>query len=309
MRKSSRLIALTLLLLASAAVASPPPIRTPHFVVSYSQGDEADAKRVAQYAEFAFERVSRDLGFAPAPYDRSIPITVYTTRPEFEAGGGVDRRRTVVGRAWSGTDRIDIDASGAYAVAELVTAHEVTHIITARLLGQNARALPLWANEGIARSESGEANVSDDEIVGQAIADGDYIPFGNIESEFPTDSRGAGIAYAESTSFIRYIVGLRGKDALRRILGRVADGEDFDHAVIDVIGRSVGGMEKDWKRSVAKTYAGNWLFRNSATVIGIAMVLLCLAAYAAVKRKQRRHSIEWAEDEYDDGLDYGPPPE
>ena len=305
------LVAAALLAALACAPVKSSTITTRHFYVMFSPGDEYDARMVAQYAEDSLAGISGELGYTPSPEAPRTPMRIFATRPDFTSGTGIDKSKMVVGRAWSGTEKIEIDASGAYARVEQVVAHEVTHIVIARLLGPRTLALPLWANEGIAKNESGAWRVGDDEAVGGAISEGKFIPLSEIKTRFPSDSDQAALAYAEGTSVMHYLRQRYGAGVFKALLARTAATGDFDKAVTDATGSALRGLESAWKRSVASVYSGGWLQRNLPSVLGIAMALLCVAAYAAIRRKLKQRDKQWEEEHYDDdgGLDWGPPPE
>jgi hypothetical protein len=289
-------------------------ITTPSFTIIYARNDEADARTVAGYAEDALSRVSRDLGYSGAISEQRVPIHVFSSRGDFLDVTGTDRKTFIVGRAWSAghAQKIEVDASGTYSRLETVVAHEVTHIVIARILGSQITSLPLWANEGIARIESGEAGQSDAEAVGEAISTASFIPLEQIQERFPKDNEHASLAYAEGTSFMEFIRQKGGHDSLKKLLDRVARTGDFEKASSDLTGMPFGRLEGAWRKSVSKSYSAGWFLRNLPWTIGVVMALLCIAAYKAIMRKKRWNSAKWLiEDSYYDAepLDYGDPPE
>ncbi|MDO8683728.1 MAG: peptidase MA family metallohydrolase [Armatimonadota bacterium] len=312
MKNNRAVFATVMLILAltlSANAAKKSAITTKNFSIVYSPANKSDAQLVVDYAEKALDRVSKDLGYeAPTGLSR-IPIRVYSSRPDFVSGTGIDKDRLVVGRAWSGTEQIEIDASGTYAWVEQVTAHEITHVVIARILGIRASKLPLWANEGIARNESNEASSEDNDLVGDAISKGDYIPLSQIAKRFPSDDEQVSLAYAEATSFMRYLKTKHGMGTYKRLLSETAVSGNFDKAVERVTGSTLSALEKAWRKSVSKGFSASWLGRNLPTVVGALMAILCVLAYKAIKLRQRWNSAKWLIEDSDDGLDYGPPPE
>jgi len=301
--------ALLLALAPSAASDVPRILNTPHFSIVYAAEDESDARLVAGYAEKSLSRIENELEYEPVRGFRRVKVLVYSSRRDFVSETGVDRKKLIVGRAWSGSEEVEIDASGAFAMVERVVAHEVAHIVIARILGRNVHALPLWANEGIARTLSGESGKGDDERVGEALSMGRFIPLREIAQTFPLDEDRSELAYAEGGSFISYVRDDHGRRSLASLLKETSATGGFDEAVMETTGLPLGRLERRWRAAVSEDYAGGWLGRNVGMIVGVGMALLCVAAYAAVRARMRRHAIEWAEDDYDDGLDYGPPPE
>jgi hypothetical protein len=287
-------------------------IDTPNFRIVYDKGNEDDARAVAGYAENWLSKSSFDLGSSGSAGERRVVVHVFGSRPDFVKETGSDRKTFVVGRAWSAghSHRIEIDASGTFSRIETVVAHEVTHVVIARILGDKITSLPLWANEGIARIESGESGPEDAEAIGEAISIDHFIPLDQIDEKFPKENERAGLAYAEGTSFMEFIRTKIGQDGLKKLLTRVSQTGDFDGAVIELAGRPFSQLQAAWIQSVTKSYSTNWIYRTLWAFTGIAMALLCLAAYKAVQRKRRWNHAKWLiEESYYDAepLDYGDP--
>ncbi|MDO8587276.1 MAG: peptidase MA family metallohydrolase [Armatimonadota bacterium] len=306
-------LAVSLLLAALSAPGTAAVLVTDSFRILFSGKDRTDARLVAGYAEEALDRVSREIGPEAAVEWKRVPIHVFSSRPEFLTGTRTDRKTFVVGRAWSAgaVQKIEIDASGTYSRIETVVAHEVTHVIVYRLLGPRVASLPLWANEGIARVESKEFGKADTDAVGEALSGGTFIPLEELRRKFPEDNERASLAYSEGASFMDYIRRKGGPGSLRKLLLGIARTDDFEKAVRDVTGKPLKSLEKDWRRSVSKSYLSDWLPRNLPFTIGLAMAVLCIAAYLAIRRRQRWNAAKWMiEESYEDKeLDYGDPPE
>lgn len=287
-------------------------IDTPSFKIVYDKNNEDDARAVARYAEDWLGKATRDLGGPGAPDEQPVLVHVFGSRPDFVKETGSDRKTFVVGRAWSAghSHRIEIDASGTFSRIETIAAHEVTHVVVARILGEKVTSLPLWANEGIARIESGESGPADAEAIGEAISTNHFIPLDQIDEEFPKENERAGLAYAEGTSFMEFIRAKIGQDGLKKLLNRVSQTGDFEGAVIELAGTPFDQLQAEWIKSVTKSYSTNWIYRTLWAFTGIAMALLCLVAYKAVQRKRRWNHAKWLiEESYYDAepLDYGDP--
>jgi hypothetical protein len=289
-------------------------ITTPSFTIVYAAKDQADARLVARYAEDWLSKASRDLGDQGAISEQRVPIHVFSARKDFLKGTGTDRKTFVVGRAWSAghSQKIEVDASGTFSRLETIVAHEVTHVVVARILGTQVASLPLWANEGIARIESGEAGQDDAEAIGEAISTANFIPLDQIGDSFPKNNARASLAYAEGTSFMEFIREKGGPDTLKKLLSQVAIMGDFQQTASELTGTPFKQLQGEWLKSVTKSYQSGWLPRALPWSLGVMMALLCIAAYKAILRKKRWNAAKWLiEDSYYDAepLDYGDPPE
>ncbi len=173
-------------------------MKAPHFDVRYDPQSPILAQTTVDTAEDELVRISKALGYRIEP-DRPIPLWIYRRHQSFVEEGGLDNDLTV-GTARSGDERVSIDASGAFVTMKQVLAHELTHAVIFRILGDHARELPLWANEGLAKYESEEYPGSDNNLLANAASDGTLIPLAYLKTTFPRDR--SDLAYAESASAV-----------------------------------------------------------------------------------------------------------
>ncbi len=269
-------------------------MRTAHFVVRYDPKDPFLARLMADTAEDELKRISRDLGYPPQR-DRPFPLFVYPTHLGFIEAGGLETSKFTVGTASSGTERISVDASGAFELPEQVLAHEITHAVIFRMLGPTAVELPLWTNEGLAKHESREHSGEDDHLVADAAAEGSLIPLSRLASEFP-ESRTA-LAYAQSASAVRFLIARHGRNAPRALLAAMVRTASFDEAMREVTGRTGDAFAEEWMARTTKRYWMLRVARIGAAVISALMAVLAVVAFVVRRRKMAEAARQWEEEE------------
>lgn len=306
----SAAIAAVLLCLQSAAGAAPDPgmaarqslsatMRTRHFIVHYDPADPYLAKLMADSASEQLLRISRNLG---APIDTSRPFTllVYPTHIGFIRGGGLEGSKFTVGTAEGGSETISVDASGAFAPAEDVLAHEITHAVLFRALGPHIRELPLWLNEGIAQRESEPMSLNQRELLAEAAAEGTLIPLPRLSKHFPKDR--IALAYAESASAVDYMVREHGPRSVRILISELADTNSFDKAMLAATGKTGDRFTGDWYAHITSRYWGVKLSRIATGVVSALMALLVIAAFL-VRRKQKIDAARrWEQEQFEEAL-------
>ena len=200
---------------------------------------------------------------------------------------------------------ISVDASGAFVSTRRVLAHEITHAVMFRILGQYATRLPLWAHEGTAKYESEKYTDTDKALIGEAAANGTLIPLRDLQERFPKDR--SGLAYAESASAIRFLLETYGEDSLGKLFEELAQTGSFESAMIGATGMNPDEFADAWLENVAEHYRMVRLVKIAAGIGGGVMSLLVVIAFFVRRRQktkaaQRWEAEEWKTDDFEEAL-------
>lgn len=126
--------------------------------------------------------------------------------------------------------------------------HELTHFLLYQAAGSNYESIPAWFGEGLATYVESSANPSYETILATAVAEQTTIPFTDLCQAFPDVEQRALLAYAQSASFIRYVQGRFGSQALRDLTAAYADGLECEAGVSHVLQESLLELNQDWLR-------------------------------------------------------------
>jgi len=173
---------------------------------------------------------------------------------------------------------------------EATLKHELCHLLLHHYIKE--KDLPRWADEGISQWIGGGIS----EILGgegrsllePAILAGKYIPIRALTRRFPEDRTSLLLAYEESESLITYIIDEHGLEALRRILGRLRDGETLDAAILATLFLSFDALERAWydhlrKRVTWLTYLINHIYQ---ILFSLGAILLIYGFIRTVMKKR-----------------------
>ncbi len=127
-------------------------------------------------------------------------------------------------------------------------AHELTHIAIEHAVGDPPRNLPTWLHEGVATVvESAVAERFSYEDIVQAAFEADrLISLRGLTGSFPVQSTGALLAYAQSNSFVKFIIDRWGESAITKILDAYREGASQDRALRQAVGLSLNALEAEW---------------------------------------------------------------
>lgn len=285
-----------LLLINSVAAARPDSVhwrvmRTDHFIIYYANRSASVAPETGLSAEKWYDRLSRKLGFAPGGV---TPVYLYPDRVAFSRATGFGRADTIVGLAQAHIIRVD--ASGAFADAEQVLAHEMVHVFIARRLYGNTGRLPLWVHEGLAQYLADDWGSADQDLLQEAASTGAILPLDRISVSFPEDERGRAIAYAESYSIVKYIADRYTLAALRDLISETRRGMRFETACLYSLGTEPQDLERDWRQFVWDRYGKQRWYTLGTAVVSAAMALFAVLAFRSRIIQKRRKAEEFEEE-------------
>jgi hypothetical protein len=180
---------------------------------------------------------------------------------------------------------------------ETVLRHEVVHV----LLHQYAKAagpyVPRWLHEGLAQRLAGGTylGASEEDIVFHAKT-GNLLAFSRLSDGFP---RGAGplrTAYAQSDSFVAFLLRERSLDTVLVVAARCGPSTSFADAWFATTGAPLATVEQRWVEYLVSGAGAAWRVLL-ASCFGLTMVaFLPLAVLAAARRWNRDHAVRQALD-------------
>lgn len=271
-------------------------LTTPHFRIEYTARSEGAAKALAAQIEDAREAFHKT-------FRREWPgvttIMLGVGREEYEAIAPSGRPPSwAVALAYPERNAILLEAGSLTSAEGFATLqHELSHVA----LGRLGHGWPAWFQEGMAMHLSGERyGLNQYTTLFRAIRQGRILRFKDLSDTWPTHPSDVEIAYAQSLSFVDYLVDEHGPEKLGELLDGVQRGDTFDQAFIKAFGKAVDLKEEEWGKALPARYS--WLplsVGNSLLWLGAAA--LCVAAFMVRRaRKAKRLRELEAEDAAED---------
>lgn len=194
-----------------------------------------------------------------------------------------------------------LEPRGAEAVdLPEVFRHELAHVALEEAAA--GHHVPVWFNEGLAISLSGENRYDRLQLLVKSTLAGQLLPLSELDRSFPADHAAVGIAYAESADFVRFLDQKADHARFVSMVSRVHDGDAFDRALADAYGSDLRKLEFQWRSQVEHRYSIWPLLAGGSLIWGVVMVVLVLA-YAKKKRRTKAILAKWGrEDEVEDAL-------
>lgn len=171
--------------------------------------------------------------------------------------------------------------------------HELCHLVLHHYIKKEN--LPRWLDEGVSQwASDGIAELIMDykrSILRRAMLNGRYFRMNEISRHFPRDKTALQLAYAQSRSFVDFMIREFGRDGVLHLLNNLRHGLAFETAVKESFAISFEDLEKEWvavhtKRNTWFTYLSMHIY-EFIFVFGAIVVVI---GFIRVVIKKRRYS-------------------
>ena len=259
-----------------------------HFRVYY-QENTVDPASILQMAEDFYAEMPQLTSRIPAGI---IDIWVCDTQKAFQASVHAPIQDWAVGCAFPLSRRIVIQNPTHIAHAKLqlaqVLRHEIAHVLFGQYTRKAVKEIPLWFVEGVAIHFADEWVPSRHGTLLKHIFSKSILPLQELARSFPRSQTGADLAYSESQDALRWLVKVKGRDALFDIMSALHAGSNFNTAFENTVGWDLATYDSRWRESLTERYQWASLFSNSYIMWG-GLGGLALLGYLVCWNRRRRH--------------------
>lgn len=202
---------------------------TLHFSIKFQEvaEDSAAKARVEKALEYAYEKVTRDLGQVPA---KIVNVVIYANREDYEAAGEVAHWVGAHYDPQDGSIRVGL-TNGKMSDAEFTgyLVHEFTHLVLDEI---TQHQIPSWLTEGIAQIEQDRDMSSADQKLKAVLKRADAIPsFASFEREITGGGAVEPLTgYAMAWSFTKYLQDQWGSGSMGGVLTKLGQKYSFEEA-------------------------------------------------------------------------------
>lgn len=180
--------------------------------------------------------------------------------------------------------------------------HELMHILVYQRVQKAYTRLPVWLSEGLASIAELYPNPDYLAMITGAQAKDSMLPMESLCSAFPRDASGAYLAYAQATSFTRFLYRTYGSQGLDSLLLAYQDGLSCTRGVEVAFDASIAQIEREWLSdafgenpvSGAVNNLTPWLLLSALALL-VPMVAILVGAAGAARRSRRSPESEGAE--------------
>ena len=218
------------------------------FEVHWFEGEVDFAQEVANIAAASLERSQ---SYLPITLTETIHIYTYNNAKDLHSALQLSGQDLVAGHADPdlGVVLVSLPPGPEQQLEiERQIPHELMHVLMYQTIGVAYERLPIWLNEGLASITELYPNPDYYTILNNAYEEDNLLPINSLCQVFPQDSSETLLAYAESTSFTRYLNNQYGMAGLESLIAHYADGLDCQHGAEQAFGSTLTQLETQWRR-------------------------------------------------------------
>ncbi len=269
--------------LASSAVA--PTDEGPQVVAG---GGHPSAEVVERIRGLVTEQLAVVREAIPVGAVRKFFVFVHTSRAELPAAIAANLHEDSPAFALLGQHQIHVVWGEMFRLGSsprAVVTHELVHELLDQYVSPHGAQLPRWFHEGLAQHLAGDTYLGarEEDLVWRVAANR-LLPFGELARGFPDDREGVRIAYAQSYSFVSWLVRELGYERVLRTAKNVDDLTSFDRALVGSARRSTYDLQTDWRDYLLHISGAPWRLLLSEWWGMLAIALLPVLVLALRRR-------------------------
>ncbi len=186
--------------------------------------------------------------------------------------------------------RREIERTGADLKA--VVRHELVHELLDQYVAPNGREIPRWFHEGLAQCLAGSTylQASENDLVWRITARR-LQPFYELTNSFPREQPALRVAYAQSYSYVSYLIKQAGLANLLAVARATDDFTSFDRALVGRLKRSTLALEDGWRHHVLHGSGAPWRVLLDQCFSLSLIALLPFLVIAVIRRLRRDQAV------------------
>lgn len=210
--------------------------------------DGKQARALLGKADEAVAGLEHDIGVA---VDRRVKVYVYNSSKDMALAlmprsAGYDDRVTTLGvSVGEGT----LLLLGAHRDAEMVVAHELSHVVVDIATENPYADLPRWLDEGLAMHAEGDLPRDNRLALEKAIRDDALLSVRSMTS-YSGQASQVDLFYGEAYSLVSFMLDEFGRAKMQALLAVFAEGALQEQALQQVYGMGVDELETLWRASL-----------------------------------------------------------
>jgi hypothetical protein len=242
--------------------------------VHWYAGDLAFGQQAFDVAHVGLQNIQ---GMLSTTLSSPVDIYIYASGPDLQSALGVNNNPLLAGQASLDLNVIFVSvAPGAEQGLEMdrQIPHELAHALTYEMMKDRYPRLPMWFREGISSVAELAPNSDYSVVLSQAVEKETIIPMSDLCNTFPPDMGGTYQAYAQSSSFTRFLVDEYGPAGLLSLASAYGDGLTCEQGTVRALGASLSDLETSWRRDVLGENPTLTAFQNLLPYIVLFVMVL-----------------------------------
>ena len=250
-------------------------LNSDHFKIFWTSSDVVFGQMVLNVAELSLQNIGNIL---LATQDKPIVIFVYDNPDELQSALQLAQASWSAAHADPNLGVILVSKSvndQQKMLFERQIPHELMHIVEYQNIGDHGyQQQPQWLIEGLASYAELYPNPEYKRVIENNIDNNSLIPLSNLCDTFPPDAETAYLAYAESESFVRYLIEQQGTSSIKALFQAYSDGSTCAEGIQSTYHQTLEELENRWKIEVLGISSLKLFWQNLNPYILLSFLIL-----------------------------------
>lgn len=261
------------------------------FQVYWYEGDMAFGQAILNAAN---DGQKQALSIIPGTLASPVTILVYATTDDLQSAMSLSGEHLAAGTSSPeiGLVVVSIPPSpeARFELGRQIP-HEIMHLQLYQSLGSAYEKLPPWLVEGIASYVEIKPNQDYQRALNKAADEEKLIPILNLCGAFPTEASGAFLAYAQSESFVSYLIKTGGAEKLYNLTAQYRDGLGCNEAVEKVYGLDLEQLDLRWRENILGFSLEQMAMTNLLPYVLVVIVIVLPALLIGIFSHQQSKAL------------------
>lgn len=220
------------------------------FEIFWYQQDDDFGQEVLEAANQSLERIRSNVDVSVS---QQVAFYVYSKSQEMQSAlQSTDQTSTRIAGHTDpalGFSLVSIAANASQSLEiKRQIPHELTHLLLYQKLGPDYAYLPRWLNEGLATISELSPNPDYPLLLDRAYQRDQLLPLVSLCNSFPNEAATFQLAYAQASSFTRYLQTEFGNERIEDLLGAYGEGVTCQQGTEAALEKSLTELERDWRQ-------------------------------------------------------------
>ena len=234
------------------------------------------------------------LAILPAALPTPVRIYVYPSAQEMQSAARLAAAPWAAGHASPDMGVILISITpgpDARAEMERQLPHEIMHILEYQVAGSAYNQLPTWLLEGLASNAELYPNPDYQRVLQKAVDEHNLLPMSAFCQDFPRELSGALLGYAQSSSFMRFLIENFGSSGILKLMNRYKDGLNCEAGVQAAFNSSLQQLETRWQQEFLGFNAGLTTWKQAWPYFLLAFLVIVPLGLSILPILRKRQDI------------------
>ncbi|MFC1860947.1 peptidase MA family metallohydrolase [Chloroflexota bacterium] len=233
--------------------------------IYWYEGNQSFVQELMTLTQQSLNRLADNTG---AYLEKPVKMYIYANSKDLK-GGMIYPQDWTGGVAFTRFNTLAISiAPDDFSWAEQVIPHELTHLVIDQMTLNPYNDLPTWLDEGLAMYNEGELEPNYKAYLYKAVVEDTLITVRSLSSPFSAYASEAALSYAQSYSFLEYLINTHNQSKMLELLNTFRQGSGYDEALIKVYGFDMDGLDMLWRDYIKGTENTNSLKTTEHSLMG-----------------------------------------